>query len=35
MDIKTPNGRTKLQIHGELRGADLSGKDLSGVTFER
>ena len=31
MDIKTPNGRTKLRIDGELRGADLSGKNLSGV----
>jgi len=32
MKIKTPNGRTKIEIEGETaRGADLSGKNLSGV----
>jgi pentapeptide repeat protein len=34
MDIKTPNGRTKLRVEGELRGANLSRKNLSGVTLE-
>src|SRR3989442_11989274 len=33
VEIKTPNGRVKLRIEGELRGADLSGKELAGVTL--
>src|SRR5947207_11092691 len=31
VEIKTPNGRVKLRIEGELRGADLSGKELAGA----
>src|SRR4051812_13857280 len=33
-ELKTPAGRVKLRIDGELRGADLSGKDLAGVLLE-